>query len=568
MRYNKHILLEGRVEDAQQYFEKAVGSWPVAEPGNPVGIGVGTNLESVLEHFVNSDPSNNQKYLLWMVKRYIEEPFTSPIDIASLAMRFDINSPRITRELIDSLKSEDSFFDDNLDRKILSSPKNIDSYDDLIVLERFMDEVESIMTRKDKEKELKKDIDRVYEDDNWVIIRPKSHGASCYYGAGTKWCTTSKDKTFFEKYNNQGVLYYIIKKDSGPDYKIALYKELPKIDTDYRTNRRQLGLVPNDEWYDMEDNILSNRASSMVSSMLPSKAIQVIDDLYVRELNMYKESLDFNQYKTLNQFTNIVTDKLQGQKIKFNTESGPWELEVVGRNEWYVSPVGDNKYKFSVEVFIDTEYEIIVSDFNGYIEPTKENDIAEDIGWHFRLLPGHIVAASNNLGYYEIDVRNTDGVELGLPSREIFKIRFLDNDRYGVRSYRGFPEKTFLNLVILPNLRYLLSRPEIKELTRKDNTVWEPMRSRTPLTFKYPPKEGSLTQLFIDFVKNNPGKTRKEFYNSIGRTYTPGHNSEYFSVINNSGIVNMSRKGRQFVYTLGPNYEAWTRGELARIKIQ
>ena len=25
------ILTEGRVEDAQQYFEKAVGSWPVAE---------------------------------------------------------------------------------------------------------------------------------------------------------------------------------------------------------------------------------------------------------------------------------------------------------------------------------------------------------------------------------------------------------------------------------------------------------------------------------------------------------------------------------------------------------
>ena len=47
MRYNKHILLEGIVEDAQKYFEKAVGSWPVAEPGNPAGIGAGTNLESV-----------------------------------------------------------------------------------------------------------------------------------------------------------------------------------------------------------------------------------------------------------------------------------------------------------------------------------------------------------------------------------------------------------------------------------------------------------------------------------------------------------------------------------------
>ena len=120
--------------------------------------------------------------------------------------------------------------------------------------------------------------------------------------------------------------------------------------------------------------------------------------------------------------------------------------------------------------------------------------------------------------------------------------------------------------MLLPNLRYLLSRPEIKELTRKDNKTWEPMRSRTPLTFRYPPKEGSLTQLFVDFVKNNPGKTRKEFYDSIGRTYTPGHNSEFFAVINDSGIVKMERQGRQFVYTLGPNYEPWMKGELARIK--
>ena len=66
------ILLEGRVEDAQKYFENAVGSWPVAEPGNPLGIGVGTNLEGVLQHFVQNDPSGNNKYLMWMIKRYID----------------------------------------------------------------------------------------------------------------------------------------------------------------------------------------------------------------------------------------------------------------------------------------------------------------------------------------------------------------------------------------------------------------------------------------------------------------------------------------------------------------
>ena len=35
------------------------------------------------------------------------------------------------------------------------------------------------------------------------------------YNRFVKWCTTSKDKTFFEKYSNQGVLYYIIKKDAA-----------------------------------------------------------------------------------------------------------------------------------------------------------------------------------------------------------------------------------------------------------------------------------------------------------------------------------------------------------------
>ena len=561
MRYNKHILLEGRVEDAKNFFKNQIGdSWPYSEEGNPYHHFLqGVNLEDRFNIFLENDPTSNNKYLFWMIDTYLGEHGLNPIDIYSAVQKFDSNLSRLTPEFM--------YNQLNVSPRVKKSPKDINSYSSLTELEFIVDELEKVATRKRKEKELKKDIDRVYEDDNWVIIRPKSHGASCYYGAGTKWCTTSTDKTFFEKYNNEGVLYYVIKKQSGKDYKIALYKELPKIGTDYRTNRRVLGRAPDDQWYDMQDNLLDGRTSSIVSSMLPDKAIQVIDDLYKKELDYYSEMLDFQRYKSLNEFVNLIADKLQGEKIKFNTESGPWELEVVGRNEWYVSPIGDNKYKFSVELFTDTEYEIIVSDFNGYIERTAENDLAEDIGWYFRLLPGHIVAASNNLGYYEIDGEN-EGIKLGLPSREVFKIRFLDNDKYGVRSYRGFPEKTFLNLVILPNLRYLLSRPEIKELTKKENTVWEPMRSRTPLTFKYPPKEGSLTQLFIDFVKNNPGKTRKEFYDSIGRTYTPGHNSEYFSVINNSGIVNMSRKGRQFVYTLGPNYEAWTKGELARIKIQ
>ena len=78
----------------------------------------------------------------------------------------------------------------------------------------------------------------------------------------------------------------MIKKQSGNDYKIALFKKFPKIGTDYNTNRRVLGRAPDDEWYDI-DNLLDSRTSSVVTSMLPDKFIQVIEDLYKKELDSY-----------------------------------------------------------------------------------------------------------------------------------------------------------------------------------------------------------------------------------------------------------------------------------------
>ena len=60
------------------------------------------------------------------------------------------------------------------------------------------------------------------------------------------------------------------------------------------------------------------------------------------------------------------------------------------RNEWYVNYMGDKIFA-AVEVFVDREYEINVSDFQGSIKPTPENDLDEDIGWYFKILPEKIV---------------------------------------------------------------------------------------------------------------------------------------------------------------------------------
>ena len=55
--------------------------------------------------------------------------------------------------------------------------------------------------------------DVVYEDDRFTVVTPQTHKASCYYGAGTKWCTASMNgSSHFDNYNIDGKLFYILDK--------------------------------------------------------------------------------------------------------------------------------------------------------------------------------------------------------------------------------------------------------------------------------------------------------------------------------------------------------------------
>ena len=71
--------------------------------------------------------------------------------------------------------------------------------------------------------------DLVYEDDKFTVVAPLTTKASCYYGAGTKWCTASSaDNTHFNNYMTDGKLFYFIDKTkptSDRFYKVALLKK-------------------------------------------------------------------------------------------------------------------------------------------------------------------------------------------------------------------------------------------------------------------------------------------------------------------------------------------------------
>ena len=62
------------------------------------------------------------------------------------------------------------------------------------------------------------DAEKLFENDTWLVVIPKTFAASCKYGAGTKWCTTGS-KITFDGYNKKSTgLIILINKKTNEKY--------------------------------------------------------------------------------------------------------------------------------------------------------------------------------------------------------------------------------------------------------------------------------------------------------------------------------------------------------------
>jgi hypothetical protein len=121
--------------------------------------------------------------------------------------------------------------------------------------------------------------DQIYEDDRFVVVTPKTPEASCYYGSGTKWCTASiNNSTHFDRYNQDGKLFYILDKKAKSNdrfYKVAM---LRKYDGDTT-------------FYDAPDKAFSD--GWILGSELFEKIDRVVTDYmsdnFAREIKIFKD---------------------------------------------------------------------------------------------------------------------------------------------------------------------------------------------------------------------------------------------------------------------------------------
>ena len=71
----------------------------------------------------------------------------------------------------------------------------------------------------------KADLEKVYEDDEWVVYVPHSHAAARRGGEGTHWCTASENDYYYNMYSKQGPLYINIRKSDGAKFQFHFESE-------------------------------------------------------------------------------------------------------------------------------------------------------------------------------------------------------------------------------------------------------------------------------------------------------------------------------------------------------
>jgi len=160
------------------------------------------------------DPSQTNKYVPYMLK--LLEGYIG-------AVRKDYEEKTL-KDISDLVRD----FHDLAERNQIVN-KDIYSYESFDALEKIIKEGKSKIT----ESQIKKTETKIlYDDENYLVVRPLSVRSSRLYGATTKWCTSSDRDDFvshFTRYAGNGVLIYFINKKTDPKKnkyaKIAFHNE-------------------------------------------------------------------------------------------------------------------------------------------------------------------------------------------------------------------------------------------------------------------------------------------------------------------------------------------------------
>jgi hypothetical protein len=231
------------------------------------------------------DPTSNGKYLEWLFKmKFVKREgkfYVSP----AFPANYHVEIARILRWM-EKNGNNPKFKTEYKDINYFKTPKS------------FLDTMGPLCVP--SKKEIKDQVDRVFESDKFLIVVPKSFEASKLYGMSTTWCTTQK--TYYNQYNRNGFLFYII--DKSIDRKFGVPVNSSGNSTNLNTNN--LEFFNNEDkglrWQNLKDiygqtilNLLGEKMKGYYKEVMLDKVRKRVLNDAVSKLKNIKTS--FNRDK-------------------------------------------------------------------------------------------------------------------------------------------------------------------------------------------------------------------------------------------------------------------------------
>ena len=198
--WNKHLLIEGRIDDVAKKYPW-MATTPMNKEAGPVSVAFPGMTP--LKYLSKSDPSGNNKYLMWMADRYAEA-LENPSDDAFFHPGFlDSHYPPIVAQIVNRFHKLVPY----LRNKDLYSYKSVSEVES--ALKDAMRKKDAIDHKKALKDAAKKGGKAIWENGDVTVIRPLTPKASCLFGKQTKWCVSAeKAANAFMQYTESNIALY------------------------------------------------------------------------------------------------------------------------------------------------------------------------------------------------------------------------------------------------------------------------------------------------------------------------------------------------------------------------
>jgi Leucine-rich repeat (LRR) protein len=173
------------------------------------------SVANTIDLFISTDPSNNRKYTVWLIKSYIRGGIRKLEDLLSRAKPAleDFILLSKYKKLNTGIKPWENQTD-------INNYFGLRSGDGKLGLENIIEQHEEFLNSKKDIKQIKETAKEslrfVSENKLATVYQPLTEEASCYIGQGTRWCTAARKDNRFEYYSKEGPIFVIVPKN--PSY--------------------------------------------------------------------------------------------------------------------------------------------------------------------------------------------------------------------------------------------------------------------------------------------------------------------------------------------------------------